>query len=95
MARFVVLSSFTEQGVKQFKDVPDRISAWRKAAKESGGEVQQVLTVMGAHFDTVSLVLAPSDEVMARIVLDLAALGNVRTQTLRAFAEDEIKKIVK
>jgi uncharacterized protein with GYD domain len=95
MPKFIVLSTFTEQGVKHFKDVPNRISDWKKKASEQGGEVKEVFAVMGAQFDTVSLVSAPSDETMARIALDLAALGNVHTQTLRAFGEDDLKKIVK
>ncbi len=95
MPKYVVLSTFTELGIKNFKDLPARISAWKKSASESGAEVREAFGVMGASFDTLSIVSAPSDEIMARIVLDLAALGNVRTQTLRAFSEDELRKIVK
>ncbi len=94
MPRFIVLSTFTEQGVEHYKDVPERIVAWRKQVAEAGGEVREVLAVLGAPFDTVSLVSAPSDEVMARAALQLCSLGNVRTQTLRAFTEEELKKIV-
>jgi uncharacterized protein with GYD domain len=95
MPKFIVLSTFTEQGAKHFKDVPSRINDWKKKVSEQGGEVKEVFAVMGAQFDTVSLVSAPSDEAMGRIALELAALGNVHTQTLRAFSEDELKKIVK
>ncbi len=95
MPKFIVLSSFTEQGVQHFKDLPERINAWRKQVSEAGGEVREVLAVMGASFDTISFVSAPNDEVMARAALQLGSLGNVRTQTVRAFTEDEIKKIVK
>jgi uncharacterized protein with GYD domain len=95
MAKFVVLSTLTGQGLENYKDMPERIAAFRKQVAQAGGEVRDVLTVLGAPFDTVSIVSAPSDEAMARVSLELCALGNVRTQTLRAFADDELKKIVK
>jgi uncharacterized protein with GYD domain len=95
MPKFIVLCSLTEEGLEHFEDMPERIGAWKKKVAQAGGEVREVLTVLGAPFDTVSIVSVPSDEAMARASLDLCALGNVRTQTLRAFTEDELKKIVK
>jgi uncharacterized protein with GYD domain len=95
MSKYMVLSSWTEQGIKHLKDVPDRMKAWRKSVADAGGEVRDTFGVMGGAFDTVTLVSVPSDEVMARLVLELGALGNVRTQTLRVFTEDELKKIMK
>jgi uncharacterized protein with GYD domain len=95
MPKYIVLSTWTEKGIAAYKESPDRVTAWRKKAAESGVEVKEVLTVMGAPFDTLAFVSAPSDEAMARVALDLCALGNVHTQTVRAFSEDELKKIAK
>jgi uncharacterized protein with GYD domain len=37
---------------------------------------------------------APSDDVAAKLVLGVSAQGNVRTTTLKAFPEEEYRKIV-
>jgi uncharacterized protein with GYD domain len=38
--------------------------------------------------------MGTSDETLARFSLSLAAAGNIRSQTHRAFTEDEFRKIV-
>jgi uncharacterized protein with GYD domain len=95
MPKYIVLSTWTEKGVAAYKESPDRVVSWRKKAAESGVEVREVYAVIGGPCDTIALVSAPSDEAMARVSLDLCALGNVHTQTLRAFTEEEMKKITK
>ena len=42
----------------------------------------------------VAVLAAPSDDVAAKLVLSVASQGNVRTTTLKAFPEDEYRKIV-
>jgi uncharacterized protein with GYD domain len=37
---------------------------------------------------------APNDETVARVALTLSSLGNVRTETLRMFTENEYRQIV-
>jgi uncharacterized protein with GYD domain len=46
------------------------------------------------QYDFVSIVEAPNDEAMARFALALSAQGNIRTETMRAFTEDEYWKII-
>ncbi len=49
---------------------------------------------MIGHYDLVSVVEAPDDETMAKIALSLGSQGNIRTETLRAFTEDEYREII-
>lgn len=48
---------------------------------------------MGA-FDAVFTADAPDDETMTAFAMSMASLGNIRTQTLRAFSVSEMNKIV-
>ncbi len=93
MATYVMLSTWTEQGLRKVKESPSRIDSFKKSVKSAGGEVRGVWVTMG-RFDTLSLVSAPDDEAMARIAMALCSLGNVKTETLRAFGEDEFKSLL-
>jgi uncharacterized protein with GYD domain len=93
MATFVSLVRYTEQGIRNVKDSPARLDATKKAFQAAGGELKHFFLVMG-KYDIVIVSEAPDDEAAARLSLALGALGNVRTETLRAFAEPEFRKII-
>jgi uncharacterized protein with GYD domain len=46
------------------------------------------------QYDLVSIVEAPDDETLAKLVLSVGSLGSVSSETLRAFTEDEYRQIV-
>ncbi|MDQ4075100.1 MAG: GYD domain-containing protein [Chloroflexota bacterium] len=69
------------------------MDAGRQAAQQLGVEVRAVYVVMG-QYDLVSLFDAPDDVTAARFALTLASQGNVTTETLRAFAEEEFRQLV-
>jgi uncharacterized protein with GYD domain len=46
------------------------------------------------HYDQVCVFEAPDDETAASVLLSADILGNIRTQTLRAFTNVEIVKIL-
>ena len=58
-----------------------------------GAEIKEFYLAMG-QYDLIIVVEAPNDETLARCALDLASKGNVSTQTLRAFKEEEYRKII-
>jgi uncharacterized protein with GYD domain len=93
MATFVVLCRYTHQGVEHVKASPDRLQAVKKGFHTKGAEVKGFYNLMG-EFDGILIVEAPSDEVMAQLALGVESKGNVRTETLRAFSEDEFRKII-
>ena len=45
------------------------------------------------RYDTVVVTDAPDDETVAKLAIAAGGRGNVRTETLRAFTEEEAKKI--
>ena len=92
MPTYIVLLNYTQQGVQKIKESPARLDAAKKAFKAMGAELKQWYLVMG-QYDAVMVAEAPSDEVMSRVTLSIAKLGNVRTQTLSAFTESEYRKL--
>jgi uncharacterized protein with GYD domain len=93
MAKYIVLSNWTDQGIKTVKDSPARLDKAREAAKKLGCELKKFYMTIGAH-DMVVIFEAPDDETMAKLALTIGGAGNVRTTTLKAFSEDSYRKIV-
>ncbi|MDX8482097.1 GYD domain-containing protein [Mesorhizobium sp. VK24D] len=93
MAHYVLLADFTDQGAKAAKDTVKRSEAFRQMAEKSGVKVQALFWTLG-QYDMVAVAEAPDDNTATALSLSLASLGNVRTQTLRAFDAEEMKKII-
>ena len=93
MVTYVVLAKFTDQGVRNAKDSPKRADAYKQMAKTFGVTVKEILWTQG-RYDVVTIVDAPDESAAMSLSLSLGALGNVRTETLRAFSVGEMTKIV-
>ncbi len=93
MATYIVLSSWTPQGIGQVKESPARLDAAKQAAQAMGAEITAFYLVMG-RYDMVIVAEAPDDETIAKLVLATGAQGNVRTETLRAFTEAEYRNLL-
>lgn len=95
MGNYIVFFGYTEQGIKNIKDSPARVEAAKKTFESLGAKVNDFYLVMGVdRYDTMFIVEAPNDEVVAQASLKIGSLGSVRTDTHRAFSEDEFKKII-
>ncbi len=94
MPTYVTLFKWTEEGVKDIKNAPARFQATKKLAESMGGKVLGLYVTMG-EYDVVAVTEGPSDEVAAAAALSIAAKGNVKTTTMRAFTESEFSDIVK
>ncbi|HZN68388.1 MAG TPA: GYD domain-containing protein [Tepidisphaeraceae bacterium] len=93
MPTYLALINFTEQGVQNFVDTRRRAEDFRARARQAGVNVREILWTMG-QFDGALLLEAPDDETVTGVMLGLAALGNVRTRTLRAFDVGEIGNLL-
>ena len=92
MSTFIILVNFTDQGIRNVKDSPDRYEAFKALAEKVGGKVKGVYYTMG-HYDMV-LIVEGSDEAAMTAMLKVGSVGNVRTETLRGFSVEEMKKII-
>ena len=93
MATFVVLAGFTDQGIRNVKETINRAEAFREMAKKSGVTIKDMYWTLGRH-DVVVICEAPDDETSTALLLSVSSRGNVRSETLRAFSFDEMKKIL-
>lgn len=93
MPTYIVLSKWTSEGVKSVKDSPSRVETARKALAANGITLKAFYLVMG-QYDHVFIIEAPDDVAFAKTMLTLGAAGNVQTETLKAFTEDEYRAIV-
>jgi uncharacterized protein with GYD domain len=92
IATYIMLVNWTDQGVRTAKDTVNRARAFRETSSAMGVTVGTINWTLGAY-DLVISFDSPDDETTTRLGLALAAQGNVRTATMRAFGEDEMMRI--
>ena len=93
MPTYVTLCKYTEQGIKAIKESPSRLERVRQGLKALGGELKSFHLVQG-RYDAIIISEAPNDEVAAKVALASGSQGNVRTETTRAFTEEEYRRII-
>ena len=93
MATYIMLVKYTQKGIENIKQSPARLEEAKKAAKAVGAQIKEFYLVMG-RYDIVIVLEAPDAETVAKCALSLSSKGNVTTETLCAFTEDEYRKII-
>ena len=94
MAQYVLLTNWTEQGVRAAKDTVKRVAAAKQAWEKFAVRIKEFYWTLGNH-DCVVICEAPNDEAITAACIQLGTVGNARTQTLRAFNEGEMEQILK
>src|SRR3972149_7225789 len=90
MPSFVVLGSWTDQGIRNIKDARERAKKAREMFAKAGGKMQMYYTL--GKVDFVGVVEVPKEEDAAKVLLCIGSMGNVRTKTMRAWSEAEDRK---
>jgi len=93
VATYIALVNFTDQGIRHIKQTTERAKALIQAAANLGVRIKDIYWTMGA-FDAVFTAEAADDETITAFAVSIGSLGNIRTQTLRAFPADEMTKIL-
>ncbi len=93
MAYYVILANFTDQGVRTIKESPKRADAFKALAEKNGVKIHALFWTLGQH-DVVTIAEADDDIAATALSLSVTALGNIRTQTMRAFDAAEMREIV-
>jgi uncharacterized protein with GYD domain len=94
MPTYITLLKWTSQGAAKVKESPRRLDAGRKAFQKLGVQIKDTYLTMG-RYDLVCVIEGPDDQSVAKALLSLGALGNVQSETLKAFTEDEFRKITR
>lgn len=93
MPHYISLTRYTQKGIENLKDSPKRVEAIKKACESAGGKLKAVYWTFG-QYDAVVISEFPDDETGLRIGLAGAMQGYVRGETLRAFTEEEFRKVI-
>ena len=94
MATYIALLQFTDQGIRNINDTTKRAAAAKETAAKLGVKFTDLFWTLGSY-DLAILADAPDDETMTALMLKIASLGNVKSQTLRAFRAAEMEAILK
>lgn len=92
MATYILLMTYTDDGIQNSRYMVEHMRAFRQAVENSGASLPTVYMTLGT-FDFVAILEAPTDEDCASIALSLASVGNFRTTTLKAFDEEKLPEI--
>ncbi len=93
MPTYIILNRWTDQGIGKVKESPARLDAARDAFREMGAALKDFYLTMG-QYDFVAVVEAADDETAARVALSVGSRGATRSETLRAFTEEEYRRII-
>lgn len=93
MANYIILGRFSQQGAESIREFPARVDLWKQLSPQFGVQIKGLFLVMG-QYDFVMMMEAPDDETMAQAMLSINLQGNYRTETLRAFSENELQEII-
>ncbi len=93
MPIYISLIKWTDQGRKEVASLPDRVAAVGKRIGEAGGKMVGNYVTLG-RYDQIALTEAPDDETAAKLALIVCGRGNAKTETLRAFSMDEVRKLI-
>jgi uncharacterized protein with GYD domain len=93
MPTYVSLVRYSDQGIRNIKESASRLDAAKKVYQAAGGELKQFFLLMG-QYDILIISEAPNDEAAGKVALTLGSLGNVRTESFRAFTETEFRKLI-
>ena len=93
MPSFVILGRYTEQGIQDMPNMPNRLQAAKDAIQDAGGRMIFWYLTLG-EYDFISVAELPDAETATKVLLGIGAQGGVRTTTMRAFTEDEAAAIV-
>ncbi|MEE8625531.1 MAG: GYD domain-containing protein [Acidiferrobacterales bacterium] len=93
MATYISLISFTDQGIRNIKQSPERAQAFRDMVEKAGATVKAIYWTLG-NYDIVAITDVPDDATAMTLLLTTGSIGNIRTQTLKGFSAEEMAPIL-
>jgi uncharacterized protein with GYD domain len=93
MPTYISLVQFTDKGIQAAKETTHRLTDWAAKVQSKGVTIKGMYWTLG-HYDQVCIFEAPDEETVASVLLGADMLGNIRTQTMRAFTAPEMDKII-
>jgi uncharacterized protein with GYD domain len=93
MPTYIAFLKWTPQGLQNVKQSPSRLAAARKGFEAAGVKMTDFYMVTGRH-DMIAILDAPDDMSVAKAILGATSQGSITSETIRAFTEEEYRRIV-
>ena len=93
METYITPIRLTQKGLEGVKDSPARLDAAKKAFEAVGGKIKGFFLVTG-RYDMIMISEVPDHETGVKLALAIGSAGAIRTETLRAYSEDDYRKII-
>ncbi len=88
MAKFVMLTTLTDEGRKTIKEKPERIKEVNKEVEAMGAKILTQYAILGPY-DFVNILEAPTNEAVSRVAIALGSRGTLQTMTMAAMDVDD------
>lgn len=92
MKRYIALLRFTDHGVRNIKHSTERAHHFDAIAEKAGVRIEGQYWTTG-RYDGVLIIGADDENKALHLLAELAAGGNVRTETMQAFTDKEFDAI--
>ena len=94
MARYIIISTLTDEGARTLKKNPGRVEEVNAELKDMGVNVLDQYAVLG-NFDFFTIVEADDESTIAKAVVEILSRGSIRTATYKAIPIDEFIESLK
>ncbi|MFW9946140.1 MAG: GYD domain-containing protein [Promethearchaeota archaeon] len=94
MALFIILGRYTQEGIKNMKESPQRLEAAKKVAESVGGSIKEFYYTLG-RYDFIAITEAPNYEAVLKALMTIGSTGAIRTETLQAIPFEKSLDILK
>lgn len=93
MPTYVMLTNLTSEGVKTLKNNPSRVGEVNNEVEALGAKVIAQYTTLG-QYDFVTIIEAPSEEIMAKVSIEMGSRGTMNSQTLTALSTERLAEVL-
>ena len=94
MALFIILGRYTQEGIKNMKESPQRLEAAKKVAESVGGSIKEFYYTLG-RYDFIAITEAPNYDAVLKALMTIGSTGAIRTETLQALPFEKAIDIIK
>ncbi len=93
MSTYALLSKWTQEGITNVKNSPNRLDELKVAWKEFGAEFVSFYGVVG-QYNMLIIFEAPNNEIAWRVALHQSEGGALRSEVLVLQTEGEYRKVI-
>ena len=86
---YIVMSKLTAEGRKTLRTNPDRLLEVNEEIDRMGAKVMRQYALLG-KYDFLTILEAPNNETMAKVMVELGARGSLETVTFAAMRVEDL-----